>query len=136
VQLRAEEMDPEIPVRWDPQEPLADADEGSRLRDCVRGEVVQLHAIVVAQPAHEAARQRREATLMVADEADDVAVRRVGLPIRRRRDDPCRGLPIHIRRQLAAVLELVQCELRHHQAVPRQRVQHLNRLRGCHCSWR
>jgi hypothetical protein len=41
-------VDLEIPIRWDPQEPLADADEGSRLRDCVRGEVVQLHVLEVA----------------------------------------------------------------------------------------
>jgi hypothetical protein len=30
----------------------------------------------------------------------------------------------------------VQRELHHRRAVPRQRVQHLDRLRGCHCSWR
>jgi hypothetical protein len=48
VQLRAEEVDPEIPVHWDPQEPLADADEGGRLRNHVDGEVVQLHPVVVA----------------------------------------------------------------------------------------
>jgi hypothetical protein len=77
------------------------------LRDCVWGEVVQLHAVVVAQPAHEAAHRRREATLGVADEADDVAERRVGLPIRRRRDDPRRGLPVNIQRELPTVLELV-----------------------------
>jgi hypothetical protein len=57
------------------------------------GEVVQLHAVMVAQPAHEAARRRREATLVVADEADDVAVRRVGLPIRHRRTIHARGCP-------------------------------------------
>jgi hypothetical protein len=136
VQLRVEEVDPEIPVHRDPQEPLAHADEGGRLQDCVRGEVVQLHAVVVAQPAHEAARRRHEATLVVADEADDVVVQRVGLPIRRQRDDPRRGLPVHIRRQLAAVLELVQRELRHRRAVPWQRIQHLDRLRGRHCNWR
>jgi hypothetical protein len=27
------------------------------------------------------------------DEADDVPVRRVGLPVQRRRNDPCRGAP-------------------------------------------
>jgi hypothetical protein len=35
VQLRAEEVDPEIPVHWDPQEPLVDADEGGRLQNRV-----------------------------------------------------------------------------------------------------
>jgi hypothetical protein len=48
VQLRAEEVDPEIAVHWDPQESLAHADERGRLRDCVRREVVQLHAVVEA----------------------------------------------------------------------------------------
>jgi hypothetical protein len=39
---------------------------------------VQLHAVVEAQPAQEAACRRREAALMKVDEADDVPVRRVG----------------------------------------------------------
>jgi hypothetical protein len=36
-------MDPEVPVHEDPQEPLADADEGGRLRNRVVGEIVKLH---------------------------------------------------------------------------------------------
>jgi hypothetical protein len=32
VQLRAEEMNPEIPVHWDPQEALAHSDENGRKR--------------------------------------------------------------------------------------------------------
>jgi hypothetical protein len=44
-------------------------------------------------------------------------------------------LPVHIRRQLAVVLELVQRELRHRRAVPRQQVQYLDWLGGCHCGW-
>jgi hypothetical protein len=118
VQLRAEEVDPEIPVRWDPQEPLADAGEGSRLRDRVRGEVVQLHPVVVPQPAHEAARRRSEVAFMVPDEADHVAVRWVGLPIHWRRDYPRRGQPVHIRHKLAAIYELAQSEPRHCRAAP------------------
>jgi hypothetical protein len=35
VQLHTEEVDLEIPLHWDPQEPLADADKGGRLRDRV-----------------------------------------------------------------------------------------------------
>jgi hypothetical protein len=85
---------------------------------------VQLHPVVVTQSAHEAARRRREAALVVADEADDVAVRRVGLPIRRWWDYPRHGLPIHIRHELAAIHELAQGEPRHRRAAPRQRVQH------------
>jgi hypothetical protein len=50
---------------------------------------VELHPLVVAQPTHEAARRRGEAALMVPDEADDVAVRWVGLLICRRWNDPC-----------------------------------------------
>jgi hypothetical protein len=55
VQLRAKQVDPEIPIRGDHQEPLADADK--------------------------AARRCGEATLVVPDEADNVAERRVRLPI-------------------------------------------------------
>jgi transposase InsO family protein len=79
---------------------------------------------------------RYQQALVVADEADDVAKRRVGLPILRRQDDPRQGLPIHVRHQLAAVLELVQRELRHRRVWPQQWVQQLDRLRGRHCSWR
>jgi hypothetical protein len=35
VQLHAEQVDPEVPVQGDPHEPLADADEGGRLRNRV-----------------------------------------------------------------------------------------------------
>jgi hypothetical protein len=45
-------------------------------------------------------------------------------------------LPVHIRRLLAAVHELVQCELRHCRAMSRQRVKHLDWLGGRHCGWR
>jgi hypothetical protein len=75
---------------------------------------------VLQQSAHETAHRCGEAALMVLDEADDVAVRRVGLPIRRQRNDPCQGLPIHVRRQLTAVHELAQGESRHRRADPRQ----------------
>jgi hypothetical protein len=64
---------------------------------------------LVAQPTQEAARRRGEAAFVVPDEADHVAVRRVGL---------------------------VQRELRHRRAVPRQRVHHGDRLRGSHVDWR
>jgi hypothetical protein len=48
---------------------------------------------VVAQPPHEVARRRGKAALMVPDEDGDVAVRRVGLPVRYRRNDLRRGAP-------------------------------------------
>jgi hypothetical protein len=69
---------------------------------------VQLHAVVVAQRAHEAARRRREAALMKVDEAGDVAERQVGLPVPRRRLDPRRGTPILIRRKLAGGHQLAK----------------------------
>jgi hypothetical protein len=75
--------------RWTQRSQFA----GIRLRDFVRREVVQLHTVVVTQPAQEAARRRREAALVEVDEADDVAERWVGLPVRHRRDDPRRVCP-------------------------------------------
>jgi hypothetical protein len=65
------------------------------------------------QSTHEVARWRDEATFMVLDEADHIAERRVGLPIRRQRNDPRWRLPLHIRRQLAAIHKLVQGEIHH-----------------------
>jgi hypothetical protein len=35
VELTTKEMDPQVPVRRDPQESLVDGDEGGRLRDGV-----------------------------------------------------------------------------------------------------
>jgi hypothetical protein len=112
VQLRAEKVDPEIPVHRDPQEAFADADERGRQRDRVRREVVQLHAVVVTQSPHEAARRRRETALVEADEADDVVERWVGHSVPLRRLDPFRGLPVHIRRQLAAGHQHIQRQRR------------------------
>jgi hypothetical protein len=97
---------------------------------------VQLHIVVVAQPAHEAAPRCREARLVEADEADDIAEQRVELPVRRRRDDPHRGLPVHVRPQLAADLELTQRERRHRRTRLRQRVEHDDGLRGSHANRR
>ena len=44
-----EEMEPQLPVGSNPQIPLADSDEDSRLRDRIVVEVVELHAIVVRE---------------------------------------------------------------------------------------
>jgi hypothetical protein len=68
MKLRAEEVDPEIPIHWDPQETFADADERGRLQDRIRREVLQLHAVLVAQAPQKAARRRREAALVEAHE--------------------------------------------------------------------
>jgi hypothetical protein len=88
------------------------------------GEVVELHPVVVAQPAHEAARRRGEPVLVMPNEANDVVIRRVGLPICRRRNDPRQRRPCHVRRQLTAVHKLVQGEHRHRPVAPRQWIQH------------
>jgi hypothetical protein len=50
------------------------------LHDGVGAEVVKLHPVMVAQPPHEPARRGGEAALVQMGEADDIAVRRVGLP--------------------------------------------------------
>jgi hypothetical protein len=93
---------------------------------------VQLYAILVAHPAQETARRHREAALVEADEANDVAERRVGLPVRRRRVDPRRGLPVLVRRQLAGIYQLTQGQPRRRRARPRQRDDHSDGLRGSH----
>jgi hypothetical protein len=90
LKVAAKEADLEVPVRRGPQKPLVDGNEASRLRDGVGGEVVKLHPVMMAQPPHEPARRGSETTFVQADEADNVAVRGVGLLVRRRRDHPRR----------------------------------------------
>jgi hypothetical protein len=53
---------------------------------------------VVAEGSHEAARRRREAALVEADEADHVAERRVGRSLPFRLHDPLRRLSVLVRR--------------------------------------
>jgi hypothetical protein len=97
--------------------------------------VVKLHPVVVIESAHEAAHRRGESALVVPDEVDDVAIRGVGLPICRWWDNPRRALPLHVRRQLTAVHELVQGERRHRRAAPRQWIQHCDWWES-HYGWR
>jgi hypothetical protein len=113
MELAAEEMDPQVPVRRNPLESLTDSDEASLLRDSIGGKVVELHPVVVAQPPYEPARRGIEAALVQTDEADDVALRGVGLPVRRQRDHPCRVWAVAGRRQLPAVHQLFQRQLGH-----------------------
>jgi hypothetical protein len=54
---------------------------------------VKFHPIVVAQPLNKVACWCGEASLVKPDEANNVAKRQVGLPVRRRRNDPRRGCP-------------------------------------------
>jgi hypothetical protein len=71
-----------------------------------------------------------------ADEANDITERWVGFPVRRRRVDPRRGLPVLVRRQLAGIYQLAQGQPRRRRARPRQRVDHGDGLRGSHASRR
>jgi hypothetical protein len=121
-------MNPEIPVHRDPQEALADADECGRLRDRVRREVVELHAVVVAEGPHEAAHRRHEAALMESDEADHVAARRVGRSLPFRRHDPLGRLSVLVRRELAAGHQLVQAS---RVTVERSHANGSTMMRGC-----
>jgi hypothetical protein len=136
MQLGAEEMDPEIPIHKDPQEALADADERGRLRNCVQREVMKLHAVVLAEGPHEAARRLREAALVKAYEADNVAVQRIGHSLPLRRHDPLSRPPILVCRQLAAGHQLTQGQQRRRRALPRRRVDDDERLLGSHASGR
>ena len=63
-ELAAEQVDPQIPVRFNSQIPLAEGDEDRRLRDGVRAEVVQLHSVVFAQRSHESADGDAESPLV------------------------------------------------------------------------
>jgi hypothetical protein len=96
---------------------------------------VELHPVVVAQPMHKAARRRGQARLVMPDEADDVAERRVRLPIHRWRNNPRRGHSLYVRRQLPAVHKLAQGEVGHRRTAPRQWVQHHDWLGRGHCGW-
>jgi hypothetical protein len=75
--LCAEEMDPQVLVGLDPQEPLIDGGEDGCLRDGVGVEVVQLHPIVVRQRPHEAAHRNSETSFMERGDADNVARGRI-----------------------------------------------------------
>jgi hypothetical protein len=76
-----EEMGPQVLVRVNPQKPLTNRHENSRLHDGVGVEVVKLHPIVMREHPHEAARRHPKPPLMKRGEADHVPQRRswVGL---------------------------------------------------------
>jgi hypothetical protein len=80
-ELRGEKMDPQIPVRVNPQKTLAKRREDGRLRDRVGVEVKQLHPVVVQERPHEAARWHSKPPLMEGDKADYIPRRwsRTGL---------------------------------------------------------
>jgi hypothetical protein len=69
-------MGPQVPVRVNPQKPLANRRENGRLRDGVGVEVMQLHPVVVRERPHETARRHPEPPLMEGGETDNVPRRR------------------------------------------------------------
>jgi hypothetical protein len=69
-------MGPQVPVRVNPQKPLANRHENGRLRDGVGVEVMQLHPVVVRERPHEVARWHPEPPLMEGGETDNVPRRR------------------------------------------------------------
>jgi hypothetical protein len=72
----SEEVPPQLKVRFDPQEFLAQHDEGRDLLDPVRVEVLQLYLIVMKEPSEEGMRGRPEPALVEVHEGDDVAITR------------------------------------------------------------
>jgi hypothetical protein len=69
-------MGPQVLVEVNPQKPLANHHENSRLRDGVGVEVVKLHPVVMRERPHEAARRHRKPPLMEGGETDHVSRRR------------------------------------------------------------
>jgi hypothetical protein len=74
-------MGPQVPMGVNPQKPLTNHHENSRLHDGVGVEVMQLHPVVVRERQHEAARRHPKPPLMERGETDHVPRRRsrVGL---------------------------------------------------------
>ena len=105
---RSEEMEPQLPMGGDPQIPLADGDEDGRLRDAVRVEVVELHAIVMRERPHESVRQQDEAMLVKGHEAHDIAVAWPRLWLTQW-SDPLRPIGVGNRTEKAIIDERLEC---------------------------
>jgi hypothetical protein len=99
-------------MRGDPQVPLAHRYEDGGLRDGVRGEVVQLHPIVVQDRLHEATRRHAESPLMEGDEAHDVP-RWWGWNDSAHGRDPLRSLLIGERTEQTLADQILQVARRH-----------------------
>ena len=82
VELTAEQVQQQLPVRLHPQVALANGDEDRRLRDRVGGEVVQLHLVVLAERTDESPGGDAEHPLVQPCQADDVAARGLRLHLR------------------------------------------------------
>jgi hypothetical protein len=61
-------------MRLDPQEPLAQHDEGRDLLDPVGVEVLQLYLVVVEKPTEEWMRGHPESALMEVREGNNIAI--------------------------------------------------------------
>ena len=72
-EFATEQMDPQILVGFDFEVPLADGDEDHLLRDGVRGEVVKLYPVVVAEHADESADGDAEPPLVQTRQTHNIA---------------------------------------------------------------
>lgn len=89
--LCTEEVDPQVPVGFDPRYPSQTTREDGCLGDRVGVEVVELHPVVMGEQPHEAACGHPEPSLMEGGEADHVARRRGRLLLVSR----CKPLRVH-----------------------------------------
>ena len=65
-------MPPQVEVRINPQEPLAQGDECRHVLDPVGGKVLQLHLVVIQQPPKELGSRYGESPLMEVSEGHDI----------------------------------------------------------------
>ena len=105
-------------MRHHPQVALTHRSKDRRGGDDVGGEVLELDAAVVTEHHHEAARRRSEAVMVELGEGDDLALRRVWLPVIRRRRDPLRSHRGSTGAQEPLLLQIPQPRLRHGRQAP------------------
>jgi hypothetical protein len=72
----SEEVPPELEVGFDPQESLAQHDEGHDLLDPIWVEVLQLDLVVMEETLEEGMRGHPKTALMEVREGDDVIIAR------------------------------------------------------------
>ena len=87
-QLTPIEVEPQIPMWHHPQVALTHHGKDHHGGDSIRGEVLELDAVVVAKRPHEAAHRRSEPVAVEFGEGDDVALRRTWFPVLRQQRDP------------------------------------------------
>jgi len=67
-------MMPQVEVRTNPQEPLAQGDERRNVLDPIRSEVLQLHIVVIQQPPKELVGGGGKSPLMKVGEGHNLAI--------------------------------------------------------------